>query len=82
MKTNPHNDPLDKLRKKAFYESIMETIKASRRARGLPEDLKDWTPEQLAEREKSWQILQKLDLFATPPPRLDAAKATEAGSSS
>ena len=59
----------------------MDSIKTSRRARGLPEDLKDWTPEQLAERDQAWQMLKKLDLFAraldqqpSPPPRLDVAK--------
>jgi len=62
MKTNPPNDPLYESRKKAFADGLMNAIKASRRVRGLPEDLKDWTPEQLAVREQSRLIVdQRLD---------------------
>jgi len=76
MKTNPPNDPLDKLRKKAFADSLMNAIKASRRARGLPEDLKDWTPEQLAVREQGRQIMQKYmdDICKAPDGLAKAAK--------
>ena len=82
MKINPHDDPSRQTGKQAFVQALMDSIKTSRRARGLPEDLKDWTPEQLAERDQAWQILSKLDLFApapldqqpSPPPRLDVVK--------
>lgn len=59
MKANPHNDPAFEARKQAFAQALMDAIKAIRRAHGLPEDLKDWTPAQLAEREVSRQILMK-----------------------
>ena len=57
--SQPHNDPAFEARKQAFAQALMDAIKAIRRAHGLPEDLKDWTPAQLAEREVSRQILMK-----------------------
>jgi hypothetical protein len=70
MPTINKTDPKYGLRKKAFVQSLMDTIKASRRACGLPEDLKDWTPEQLAERERGGQVLKKYldEVFKTSTP--------------